>query len=205
MAIGDPYASLAQLKARLRIEDTADDAELTMALATATTDVDEYCKRQFNDSGAVTARQFHGTRRSLLIVDDFSDLGSLVVKTGSRSTGYTTTLTVDSHFYVGPEGGRINEQDFSIYWRLFATQGHCWPWGDETTVEVSAQWGWAAVPSAVVEATLMWAGRIFRRRDSPEGILNSFEGAPVRVGWMIDPDIAQSLRMFRKHKPGVFR
>lgn len=204
MALGDPYVSLSEFKSYLNLSDTFDDAELDFALATATSDIDEYCNRQFNDSGSATAREFLVTNRRRVIIDDFSTLTGLVVQTGSKSQGYTTTLTIDSDFIVSPEGGRIGEVPYSVWWRLIALDMLSFDPDIEPTLQVTARWGWAAVPDPVKQACLLWASRIFRRKDSPEGIIGGFDGAPIRVGWKMDPDIAMGLRRFRKHQPDRF-
>jgi hypothetical protein len=55
-------------------------------------------------------------------------------------------------------------------------------------VRVTAKWGWPAVPDTVVQATLIQASRLYRRKDSPEGVLGSAEWGTVRLG-RVDPDV----------------
>lgn len=205
MALGDAYVSLAELKRRFHIDDTEDDAELQLAISTAQSDVDDFCGRQFNVATAASARQFVAGKNSRLIVDDFSTTAGLVVKTGTVSDGFNTTLTINEDFIVEPIGGRIGEVDYGVYWRLVAID-HAWDisYHGEPSVEIEAVWGWSSVPLAIKSATLMQAARLYRRKDTPEGVLNGFEGAPIRVGYMLDPDIARSVKKFRKHVPGVF-
>lgn len=54
MAIGDPYASIATLKARLNISDTIDDAVATLAVNSATLQIEGVTGRQFNTNGAAS-------------------------------------------------------------------------------------------------------------------------------------------------------
>ena len=61
-------------------------------------------------------------------------------------------------------------------------------WCFARRARVTADWGWPAVPDAIVEATLLLANRRFMRKDSPEGIAGWAAEGPVRVS-RFDPDI----------------
>jgi hypothetical protein len=202
MAVGDPYASLSALKAYMGFTGQAEDAELELALYTATSDIEEHCRRTFWDSGSVTTREYQVHNRRRVLVDDFNTLTGLVVKVGSKTEGYDTTWTINEDFFVSPEGGRIHGRDYSVWWRIHP-KGRALTVSDEPTMEVSARWGWAAVPVPVQKACRLWAARLFRRSDSPEGVIGGYADGPIRVGYMMDPDIAKALAPFRKHVDGV--
>lgn len=210
MPLGDPYITLDELKDYLEIPrtDNVDDVRLNVARSAARETTESFCRRQFNDAGTpVSTRQFtsHTLRRA--IIDDFSTTTGLVVRIGSRSSGFTTTWTLDSDYYVGPVNQTRNERPDQAYWRLNTLLNqrftHATYRRDEPNIEVDAQWGWSAVPQGVVEANLLMAARLYRRRDSPDGIVSGFEGAPVRVSWMLDPDAKRQLAPYRKHVPGM--
>jgi hypothetical protein len=55
MSLGASYATLAQLKLRLNITDTNDDAALTSALGAATLAIEGSCGRQFNTTAAANS------------------------------------------------------------------------------------------------------------------------------------------------------
>ena len=67
----------------------------------------------------------------------------------------------------------------------------------EATVKVTAVWGWNAVPIQVTQATVIQASRIFKRLDSPLGIISGELGS-MRVGSRLDPDVAQLVDSLRK-------
>lgn len=206
MALGDPYISLPDFKDRMTIFDNVDDDRITDAIASASNDVNEYCGRQFNDSGSATARVFR-SMRCVAIVDDFSALDTLVVKTGTTTGGFTNTLTINVDFLVGPDNGTVNEVPGSAYWRLETLLNARFPYLYRTgpNLQVTARWGWSSVPSSVVDATYIRAAAIMRRRDTPEGVLGGFDGGnPVRVSMFNDPDLVRLLRPYRKHLPGRF-
>lgn len=65
-------------------------------------------------------------------------------------------------------------------------------------VTVTARWGWPAIPQVVREATLIQAIRLFKRKDSAEGVLGSAEWGAVRVSRM-DPDVQALIGHLVKH------
>lgn len=207
MAIGDPYLSLDEFKARIEIFDTDDDTRILSALASASTEVNEYCKRQFNDGGTPTSiRYFTAESPQRCTIDDVSTATGLVVKVGSKTGGFTTTWVLDTDFELGPESLTIDEVPYSTRWQLNCLGSQYFPraWRGGPNVQVTARWGWASVPANVVEATYLRAAQILRRRDAPEGVLGGFDGNAVRVSIYNDPDVIRLLKPFRKHLPGMF-
>ncbi len=201
MAIGDPYATLLELKTRLDIDDTADDGRLTSALASASRIVNGVCHRQFNQTTTATARLFRTTRRRAQI-DDFHTVTDLVVAVGSQSGGFNTTWTINTDFYVDPVNRTRNEETgVQPYWRIIPLGNKRFPvrYGEEYNLQVTAQWGWPSVPEDVKEATKLMATRLFRRVDSPEGVLGGFDEA-VRLA-KNDPDVMMLLGGYQKHVP----
>src|SRR5437879_3426515 len=102
MALGDPYASLTQLKSYLKITDTADDSELDAALSSASKGIEDFCHRQFNDAGVATARVYHPEDHHWVEVDDFSTTTGLVVKTSAGSTGIFESTWSAADYQVEP-------------------------------------------------------------------------------------------------------
>jgi hypothetical protein len=71
------------------------------------------------------------------------------------------------------------------------------PTSAEGSVEVTAEWGWAAVPDSVKEATLVQGSRFFMRQQAPFGIAGSPDlGSELRLLQKVDVDVAVMLRPF---------
>lgn len=204
MALGDPYGQLPEFKIRLGIEDQEDDTRAESALLVASRDVNKYCRRQFNTDDAVTTRRFWIDNPEYAIIDDFHTSTGLVVELGDIKNDFSTTWTIDVDFWISPLNGTRNEEPEVAYWRIETMSGQripC-PSGRQPNLRVAANWGWSAVPNDVVEATYLRGMQIFRRNDSPEGVIAGFEGNPVRVSRFKDPDIESMLKDYRKHVPG---
>jgi hypothetical protein len=113
------------------------------------------------------------------------------VATGSGST----FNTVDSSLYeTYPRNALAKREPIEGILRI----GSSWPRGIGQRVRVTARWGWPAIPDVVEQATLLQAGRLYKRKDSPQGVLANAEWGSIRVA-SIDPDVARLLRRVIKH------
>ena len=186
MALGASYATLALLKTRLNITDTTDDVALTNALATASLAIEGKCGRQFNDAGAVTARVYYPDTLTTVTVDDFSTTVGLIVALDYSNAGTYTTIITSANYQLEPLNGVVDGTPGWPFYRIRAIQTWYPLWytsiGDpRTSIQISAQWGWATVPAGVVEACLMLAEDQFKRKDAPWGIAGTSLYGMVRV------------------------
>lgn len=182
MALGDSYATLADLKARLGITDANSDTALTSALASVSRGIERFCGRQFNDAGAVSARVFRPRDNMVVEVDDFSTTTGLVVAIDNTDTGTYPTAIASSGYQLEPLNGIVDGESGWPFYRLRATWGTVWPtWTRRPGVQVTAQWGWAAVPAPVQEACLVLAEETFKLRDAPFGVAGYADYGPIRV------------------------
>ncbi len=182
------YASLADLKAALGIAtDTTRDGLLTAALAGASRAIDRRCGRTFYADTTATARTFRLKGRVYqdgwdvwVNVDDIATETGVIVELGiSGSATYTATTSYE----LGPENALAYGEPF---WRIVFPNGLLY--GRESRLRVTARWGFPAVPDQVSQAALLYAARLFRRKDSPEGIAGTTEWGAVRVSSR-DPDV----------------
>lgn len=182
MALGDSYATLPELKARLDITDTTDDDRMTAVLAAASREIELWCRRQFNDAGAATARVYQPRTSGRLTVDDFSTTTGLVIATDTGDDGtYETTWTA-ADYQLYPLNGVVSGQTGWPYWRLVAVGSQAFPTCTRRpTVQVTARWGWTAVPTPVKEACLISAAEAFKLGDAPFGVAGFGEFGAVRV------------------------
>ncbi|RSS51372.1 phage gp6-like head-tail connector protein [Streptomyces sp. WAC01280] len=181
------YGSVAALKERLNIEaaDTSRDTLLASALAAASRAIDKATGRRFWLDDVPAQRVFNPRGRvasqddgDLLLVDDIGSITGLIVELGSGGsyapvTGYETS----------PDNALADGQAITGLLRVLGT------WGTATTrVRITARFGWPAVPDAITEAALIQAARLYRRKDSPEGVTGSAEWGVVRLSRR-DPDV----------------
>ena len=181
--IGDTYATLDELKDRLSVEvsDTLDDSELQAALASASREIEAYCRRQFNDAGTVSARVFSPLSGSLVRVDDLHTADGLVVATDEDGDGVYETTWSSTDYQLEPLDGVVDGVPGWPYSRIRAAGYRCFPTSRRPSVQVTARWGWSAVPAPVKEACLLIAAEAFKLKDAPFGVAGFGEFGPVRV------------------------
>lgn len=182
--IGDSYATLAELKTRLGgVTGSTDDAALTNALAVASRGIEQVCGRQFNQASSAMARVFYARNPQVALVDDFFTTSGLIIATDGGNDGtYETTLTT-SDFQLEPLNGVVDGESGWPYFRIRAVSGN-WFWfstGVRAPLQVTAQWGWTAVPVGVKEACLVVAEETFKLKDAPWGVAGVGEWGTMRV------------------------
>jgi hypothetical protein len=198
MAITNGYSTLAQVKAALRITDSVDDTLLEMAVESASRAIDQYTNRIFYNAG--TAVRYYAPTDSLNVqIDDLITLTSLQTMDDDEQV-YDTTWDTDD-YQLEPLNGYADGLSLPF--------NHIRAIGDytfmtlngEATVKVTGTWGFASVPIQVTQATVIQASRIYKRLDSPLGIISGELGS-IRVGSRIDPDVAQLVDSYRVIRMG---
>lgn len=144
MALGAAYATVSELEARL---GTSDDGTYAALLDAASRAVEQFTRRQFNDAESATERLYRAVDPWRLPVDDFSTTTGLVVSTDG------TAWDADD-YETRPINGVVNGQTGWAFTDLLAVN-RTFPFrGRRSTISVTAQWGWAAVPEAIKQTTL---------------------------------------------------
>lgn len=195
MAISNGYATLAEVKAALRITDTIDDALLETAIESASRLVDGYAGRNFYQAG--TAVRYYTP--DTVFMTEIDDLISLTTLETSSNLDTTFNITwAASDYQLEPLNGKVDGLTGWPYTRIRAVGDYLYGINmGEACVKVTGVWGWAAVPIAVKQATIIQASRIFKRLDSPLGVLSSPDLGYIRVGTRLDPDVQQLVEPYR--------
>lgn len=190
ISLGDSYVELPDFKTYLvgqaNANLTGQDANLIDALSSASREIENYCRRQFNDAGSATAREFKPDRSRSARVDDFSTTSGLIVKLDTDLDGTFATTLTSSQYELSPANGifdgmagwpyyRIRLTDSSISFPSSRTSGR------ERVLQVTARWGWAAVPEPVRAACKIMAAETWKLKDAPFGVLGLDEFGVVRV------------------------
>lgn len=195
MAWKPDYCTVDQLKLFVKIEEEIDDTILAMAISSASRAVDRAANRQFGTTTTAVDRYYTAewdrrTSRWLVSIDDVMDVTGLAVTyDGLDDLSFSTTLT---GFAKKPLNAAA---DGIPYTELVLATGA----GGSVAggIKVHAIFGWTAVPSAIVDATLMQANRFLSRMDSPFGVAGSPEaGTEMRLLPKLDPDVALAVRSY---------
>lgn len=179
------------------MSDTTRDASLTRALNSACTLIDDLCGRSFSLGSAlsdlvvpVAGSTFSDEDGEHLLIPDVGTLTGLVVATGAGST--FTALPAGAYEAMpltAISRGRPVTEIVMI--------GSCWPRFAGSRVRVTAKFGWPSVPNNIMSACLLMSMRLWKRKDSPEGVIGSAEWGAIRVS-RFDSDVENLLAPYRK-------
>ena len=195
------YGDLTTFKQLLSITDTNRDALLTMALTSASRQIEKLTSRRFYLDQVVSDRYYTPDRREAwyvsggsIQVDDIGSTTGLVVAEGYtpwNGVGATTFTPVTNDITLMPDNALAIGRPITALRRAIGTIVDPY-----IQLRVTALWGWPQVPDEVVQATYIQAMRLYRRKDSPEGVLGNSEWGALRVS-RVDPDVQALLDPFR--------
>lgn len=185
MAITNGYATLAQLQERSvsltqGYSDAGGTAELERVIEVASRDIDSLCDRHFYQVAAATRYVGHSPNGVWLEVPDIVHGTITAVEIDLADNGTWTAFT---DYEVDPFEGDIRS---GVQWpvtRLRSLGSRLWPTGGRRSrrVRVTADWGWAAVPQSITQATLELASQRAKSAEAPFGVAGFDEYGAVRI------------------------
>jgi hypothetical protein len=196
MAITNGYATLAEVKAALRLTDNVDDSLLEKAIESASRRIDGYCGRWFYKTSATAVNIYPINEYLVAFPDDVSNT-SITIKIDTNADGtYATTLTQGVDYILEPTDAALRGYPYT-HARMVG--GQTFPLEvtpSFPTVQVTAQWGWNAVPSDVSQACVLLSMRQFARLNAALGVVGFADMAiTVRA---VDPDVRDLLNQYVK-------
>lgn len=201
MALTNAYTTLNTVKAALRITDNVDDTLIENAINTASRMIDGYCQREFYNAGTA-ARVFAASEELYVDIDDLAGT-AITLQTDSQATGDFDITWTPADYQLEPLNGKLAGQAWA-FTRIRAVLNYLFPVeNDLALVKVTGVWGWPAIPQAIEYATIMQSQRLFKRLDSPTGILGFGDMGAVRVTRQLDPDVAEMVQPFRRDGFGI--
>jgi|TARA_R110000764_G_scaffold99745_1_gene184506 hypothetical protein len=193
MAITNGYCTLAQIKTSAGISDNVDDELLELAVESASREIDGATERQFFQTSATriyTPRDSYITQ-----IDDLVSLTALKTSTAADTVFDETWSATDYQLEPlnGLAGGIPTPSN-----TIRAIGDYAFPIdGGSATVEVTGTFGFNEVPTAITQATVILGLRIFKRNDSPLGVLGFGDIGIIRVG-RLDPDVEAMIMPYKK-------
>ena len=196
MAITNGYATLAQVKSALRISDSIDDSILEMAVESASRAIDGHAARYFYSSG--TATRLYAADDSFVVQTDDIAGTAIVLQTSSAGDGIFDTTFAPIDYQLEPLNGKVDGLDVP-FTRIRAVENYLFPVEvEQALVKVTAVFGWASVPIAITQATIIQASRIYKRLESPLGVAGFGDLGAISVTRDLDPDVAQLVAPYRR-------
>lgn len=197
MAITNGYATLAEIKDLLEITDTGDDTLLELAVESASRMIDAATGVRFWPDATPSIRYYSATHADHLDIDPVATTTGLAVATDTAGDGtYSTAWVANTDYRLEP----INA-DGKPFTRIVATGSKRFTTASGYLtgyrgVRVTATHGWAAVPIAIKQATLLLAARVFNRKHAPFSVLQTPEVGVTYVP-KLDADVESLVRPYR--------
>lgn len=179
------YTTLAVVKSAITKDSTdGRDALISSAITAASRWIDRRCGRYFYADASASTRTFRTTGRTarvdldqVVLIDDVSVAAGVAV-----SVGTTGSYTVATGWELGP-------YEAAPWGRPFTEIRGASGWlSAYNLIQVTAKWGWPAVPDEIAQAAQLLAARLYRRKDSPQGVIGSADWGAMRVS-RADPDV----------------
>lgn len=192
MPIVNGYATLQQVKAALRLTDVVDDSLIESAIESASRRIDGHCNRWFYKTAQTPVQVYPATLYECGVMNDIATT-SVTVKIDSVGDGsYATTWTQGQQYQLEPLNAGLSGKP---YRRIVAINGYNFPTAvDKPLVQVTAQWGWNAIPSDVTQACVLLSMRQFARLNAALGVVGFADMAmQVRA---VDPDVRDLLHPY---------
>lgn len=188
MTITNGYCTNAQLAATLGPVDADDNDRIDLAINAASRQIDAHCGRPhgFWQDSTVKVRTYHAVEDyELFVVDDISTATGLIVKLDTDDDGqFATTLTSGTDFTLLPLNAAA-ETPVRPYDRvLLITGSYAFPRSSSRRagVQITAKFGWPAVPDDVTKACMIQARNLFKSEDASwTGFTFGPDGQALRV------------------------
>lgn len=194
MPILNGYATLAQVKAVLRISDSNDDAILEQSIEAASRRIDGYCGRFFYQKNA-TVNLYALTNYVCPTENDL--VSATTIKTDDDGDGtFETTWTAGTDYQLEPLDTAITGLP---YRKVTAIGGKTFPLfviPNRPGVQIAGVWGFSSIPTDVEEACVLLSIRGFARYNAALGVVG-FADMAIQVR-AIDPDVRDLLNPYRK-------
>jgi hypothetical protein len=197
MAIENGYTTLDELKASLRVGDSAQDARLEACIEAASRWIDAECSRTFYVTGSADSPAVrYLTARSARSIRTPDLLQVVALKTDQDGDDVYETEWSTDDFLLAPRNAATDGHPYSEI-KVAPGGGLAFPTG-EYAVEIAGIWGYAAsIPSLIRSACLREAARRFRLGDAPFGVTGAAEMGTVQVS-AYDPEIRKDVEPFRR-------
>ena len=193
MAITNGYCTQNELKGFVGIptDDSGDDSLLDDAVNAASRQIDAYCGRVFYADTNASARKYSSANTTTGLIVKYDDNDDGTFETTVPAANYQT-LPINS-----VAGGIVTTPFYII--ELIASSTDEWPIdysSNRAAIEITAKWGWSAVPEQIRQATLMLASELFAMRNAPLGVAGVGDFGVVNI--QQNREITRMIAPFRK-------
>lgn len=200
MTITNGYCTLAELQSEASTSAAGEVTKMEVAIAAASRQIDGYCDRRFWQDATVVDRVYWADDARTVYVDDISTTTGLVVKCDDNDDGtFATTLTINTDFILLD----ANAADMVPVWpytqlRIVGVNTLGFPVfsSGRPGVQVTAKFGWPAIPDDIRKACIIQAHQLWKAKDAVFGGLSFGDSGFMRVRDTMNPMAAALLEPY---------
>lgn len=198
MAWSPGYCTVEELQALTGSDAEEHEVLMGLAIEAASRAVDQATNRQFGKVAQAEARTYtarYDKRQGhwFIEIDDLMSVTNLAVAYDDNGDQvYDRSIT---DYRLAPFNAASEGRPWTKL--IVRSSSAVQPTSADGAVQVTALWGWTAVPDTVKQATLIQAHRFFMRRDAAFGVAGSPDlGNELRLLSKLDPDVAVMLTRY---------
>ncbi len=205
--------------------------KIDVAVEAASRMIDEFCNREpgaFSADTASSARVFTPVSFAQVYIDDVSTASGLTVAVDQTGTGVYNQTWSSSDYQIEPvnaivKGRPINQLravgakffpifDYASPWvtvgasRTFYAPGAANPVINrvgQATVQVTATWGWPAVPMPIKQATIIQSTMLYQAQDAPAGLAGTPDMGQLRYPTGLHPSAVLLVKPYIQNAGGL--
>jgi len=182
MTIVNGYCTFGEFQAWTQIPGLTKTTVIEDVITATSRAIDDYCQRFFWKTD-VEPRTFGACDPYRVDFGSFNDLAlAIAVKTDAAGDGTFETTWAASDYQLLP----FDQPTDRPYVAVEAIAGRTFPirhgqLGRRDRVQITGEWGWAAIPAVVKQACLIKAARVFGRHQAIYGVAGVNEFGPIRI------------------------
>jgi hypothetical protein len=198
VVVTNGYTTVAELRAHFGDTGTTlPVADLERAINATSRAIDKHTGRRFWQDTDAQAKVFRPESCDAAWVDDISTTTGLIVATDDSNAGSYSVTWSASDYELEPLNADTDATAHA-WWRLAAVGSRRFPtYNRRASLQVTARFGWSAIPDGVAQACLIRAAAIFKRREAVFGVAGFNGFGEVRITRK-DPDVIDLLYPFVK-------
>lgn len=198
LGAGTDYCTLVELKAALDITDAVNDAQLSMAITAVSRQIDNACRRRFYTTVAPEIRYYTPEDTEIVFPND--DILTITnFATDADGDGVYEETWAATDYILQPVNAAVDAVPYT--WITITQNGdYIFPLYDNC-LRLTGTFGYCAIanlPLTIRQACLIQCTRIFKRKDSPFGVVGLPELGVLRILSELDPDVQQLIEPYKK-------
>lgn len=206
-------------------------AQIDIAVEAASRMIDEFCDREpgaFIADTASSVRVFTPMSFAQVYTDDIATTSSITVAVDTTGTGTYDQAWTSTDYQLEPVNaivrGRPVNQVRAVGAKFFPIFDYASPWVSvgasrsffapgavlpainrvgQATVQVTAKWGWPAVPTPIKQATIIQATMLYQAKDAPAGLAGTPDFGQIRYPTGLHPSALLLVKPYVQNAGGL--